>query len=77
MAGKLGPGPLGWRWPYTPMTAQGRTSLDHLPPEEALARAWSKPGPHPRWHRMTQQVVRDCMPLVARALDRLAEQRRS
>jgi len=76
MAGYLGPGLLGWRWPYTPRTARGLTKFDGLPPEEALARAWSQPGSHPRWHRLTQQVVRDCMPLVARALDRLAEQRR-
>ena len=73
MAGSMRPGLLGWRWPYTPTTARGRTALDSLPPEEALARAWSEPGNNPRWHRLCQQVVRDCMPVLARALDRLVE----
>lgn len=74
MAGKLAAGPFGWRWPYTPTSGAGRTVLDHLPPEVALVRAWTEPGSNPRWHRMCVQVVRDCMPVLARALDRLAEQ---
>lgn len=63
------------RWPYTPRTPRGLVGLDHLPPEEALVRAWSEPGAASRWHWMCVQVVRDCMPLLARALDRLVEAR--
>lgn len=75
MAGRTDPGLWGWRWPYTPTTGRGLSRFDGLEPEEALALAWSEPGRNKAWHRLTQQVVRDCMPLLARALDRLVESR--
>lgn len=37
-------------------------------------RAWSEPGPRPGWHEAMRQRVRRDMPLLARALDRLAGQ---
>ena len=45
---------------------------DHLPPEEAVVAAWTEQGKHPGWHVGMQVRMRDYMPLVARALDRLA-----
>lgn len=54
-------------------TPEGPRKLDHLPPLEALAEAWSTPGPHPSIHLLHRRMVRDAMPLVARALDRLAD----
>jgi len=75
MAGRIDPGFFGWRWPYTPTTARSHTKWDDLPPEDALVRAWTEPGRNLRWHRMCIQVVRDCMPVLARALDRLVDER--
>lgn len=49
---------------------------DRLPPEEAALRAWTRPGRHPDYHESCRQLVRAFMPLLARALDRLAEQDR-
>lgn len=75
MAGHVDRGVFGWRWPRTPVTPSGLHGMDQLPPEEALVRAWTVPGRNPAWHRLTVRVVRDAMPLLARALDRLAEDR--
>jgi hypothetical protein len=45
---------------------------DHLPAAEAVARAWMDPGPrHGTWHKTARADVEYCMPLLARALDRL------
>lgn len=55
----------------TPVTAAGLLKYDHLPAIEAVLAAWREPGPRPDWHRATQQEVRDCMPLLARAIERL------
>lgn len=60
----------------TPVTDNGLRKYDHLPPEEALVRAWTTPGSHPRWNEARKQEVRDGMPLLARALDRLVNERR-
>lgn len=60
---------------HTPTTPAGLRKLDHLPAMEAVLRAWNEPGPHPAWHRAAQDEVRRCMPLLARALDRLPQQR--
>lgn len=57
----------------TPYTEEGLVQYDALPPEEALVRAWTEPGPNPAWHWATRKEVRDAMPLLARALDRLAD----
>lgn len=45
---------------------------DHLPAAEAVARAWSDPGPQSgTWHQHARRDVRNLMPLLGRALDRL------
>lgn len=47
---------------------------DDLPAAEAVARAWQDPGPrrkHGTWHPTARDEVRQLMPLLARALDRL------
>jgi hypothetical protein len=45
---------------------------DHLPAAEACARAWREPGPESgTWHRQSVEQVRQLLPLLARALDRL------
>lgn len=49
------------------------TMYDNLPPAEAAAKAWNMKGDKPDYHRRAQEVVRDTMPLVARALDRLEQ----
>jgi len=58
---------------FTPFKPEGLTKYDHLPPEEALAKAWNDPGVNPAWHHRMQQIVRSQMPVLARALDRLVE----
>lgn len=45
---------------------------DHLPAHEAVARAWMTPRPSAgTWHQRARADVEYCMPLLARALDRL------
>lgn len=58
----------------TPTTPAGLHSLDDLDPAEAIVHAWTEPGPQPGWHRYAVIGVRRTMPLLARQLDRLAEQ---
>lgn len=60
----------------TPTTPAGEQRYDHLPAAEAVRAAWTQPGLNPAWHAEAQQVVRDAMPLVARALERLAAEER-
>lgn len=60
------------RQPHT-----GLRRYDALNPEEAVSLAWTLPGVHPRYHAEQQQIVRERMPLLARALDRMAEERRN
>lgn len=59
----------------TPITPDGLIKYDDLPVEEALWRAWNDPGSHSvqrlTWHAYRRKDVRDNMPLLARALDRL------
>lgn len=55
----------------TPMTEEGLTQFDELPPAVAVAMAWSEPGDFPRWHLKMQDEVRQQMPVLARALDRM------
>lgn len=59
----------------TPTTPRGRAAYDHLPPFDAIVKAWTEPGPSPYWHREAQDQVRRAMPVLARALDRAAGQR--
>ncbi|MQB01582.1 MAG: hypothetical protein GEU78_15050 [Actinobacteria bacterium] len=56
----------------TPTTPQGLRQYDHLPAAEAAVRAWTEPGGFPGWHQTTQRRVHRDMPLLGRALDRLA-----
>lgn len=55
----------------TPTTRDGRSQYDGLSASDAVARAWTTPGANPEWHKKAQQEVRDAMPVLARALDRL------
>lgn len=55
----------------TPVTPCGRIKYDDLPVLEALWYAWNEPGNHLTWHAYCRKEVRDKMPLLARALDRL------
>ena len=47
---------------------------DDLPPEEAVAAAWTIMGRNPNYHVKKMAEVRNAMPLLARALDRLAKE---
>ncbi len=58
----------------TPTTPGGLRALDALPASEAARLAWTVPGPRPAWHEAQRDEVRRRMPLLARALDRLAEE---
>lgn len=60
----------------TPSTPSGRSAYDHLPPLEAIIRAWTETGPHPDWHRRAQDEVRRAMPVLAHALDRAERENR-
>lgn len=44
---------------------------DELSPDEAARRAWIVQGPSPRIHEDARRTVREVMPLLARALDRM------
>lgn len=57
----------------TPVTEEGLSQFDDLPAAIAVALCWSEPGENPRWHRKMQEEVRDRMPVLARALDRLTD----
>lgn len=57
----------------TPVTVRGLEAYDHLPPIDAIVAAWVNPGANPGWHYAMQDEVRMKMPLLARALDRLAK----
>lgn len=59
----------------TPTTAAGLRKFDRWPAIEAVAHAWNDAGSNPaHHHRMRAEVARS-MPLLARALDRLAKER--
>lgn len=58
----------------TPVTAEGLTQYDELPPGLAVTLAWSEPGINPHYHRMMQDDIRAQMPVLARALDRMVEE---
>lgn len=48
---------------------------DGLAAAEAVARAWADPGPKSgTWHVHARRDVRESMPLLGRALDRLLEE---
>lgn len=49
---------------------------DFLPVEEAIVRAWGNLGPCDQYHITMQQVVREAMPLLGRALDRAVQEKK-
>jgi hypothetical protein len=58
----------------TPTTPAGLRRYDQLDPAAAVLAAWTQPGANPGWHADAQHAVRRSMPLLARALDRLAQE---
>lgn len=57
----------------TPVTRKGLKQFDWMTPEQAVLNAWTQVGGHPEYHRKMEQQVREAMPLLARALDRLVK----
>lgn len=47
---------------------------DHLLPVEAVVAAWTASGRLPNQRKIAQHAVRDIMPVLARALNRLADE---
>lgn len=58
----------------TPVTDEGLHQYDNLDVKEAIFKAWTDPGRFPSWHYRMQQIVRKHMPVLGRALDRLADE---
>lgn len=56
----------------TPVTPAGLERYDSAQPTHAAVLAWVVTGINPAAHTAAQQQVRDCMPVLARALDRAA-----
>lgn len=54
---------------------QGGPDYDALPPEVAVIRAWTDAGSMPKVLAIRQDAVREIMPNLARALDRLSGNR--
>ncbi|MDP8928652.1 MAG: hypothetical protein M3O70_08790 [Actinomycetota bacterium] len=54
------------------MTESGLRQYDDVDPYEAAVRAWVNPGRAPGAHAAAKRGVRALMPLLARALDRMA-----
>lgn len=57
-----------------PVSEEGLTRFDHLPAEEAVLAAWQNSGVNPVWHYRMQQIMRQQMPVLTRALDRLVHE---
>lgn len=60
----------------TPFTEAGLRKFDHLSADRAALMAWTEPGAQPKHHEAMRKRVRREMPLLARALDRMADERR-
>lgn len=58
----------------TPVTKEGLVQYDELPSGVAVLMAWTEPGGNPLWHFEMQDEVRKKMPVLARALDRMANE---
>lgn len=56
----------------TPTTRAGLEQYDDLQAVTAVILAWTEPGPHPAWHEDNRADLRRAMPVLGRALDRLA-----
>ena len=52
---------------------QGERKFDELPPDEAVRRAWTDAESMPTVLAIRQDAVRELMPTLARALDRLSD----
>lgn len=59
----------------TPISDDKMEMYDHLTPEMAVFRAWTEPGENYNWHLSQQRNVTRMMPLLGRALNRMAEDR--
>lgn len=59
----------------TPTTPEGRAQYDSLDALEAAYQAWIVTGTATGQHRRAQSIVRDVMPLLGRALDRVEKER--
>ena len=57
----------------TPYTRSGIKKYDNDPAVQAVINAWTIPGHNSYWHEKMKRNVREQMPVLARALDRLAE----
>lgn len=55
----------------TPVTPSALEKYDRWPAADAVRLAWGEAGPRTAWHAAAKAQVRECMPLLARALDRL------
>lgn len=58
----------------TPVTKEGLVQYDELPSGVAVLMAWTEAGGNPLHHFKMQDEVRKKMPLLARALDRMANE---
>ena len=59
---------------HTPVTPEGLARFDDLTPVQAVVKAWTVPGSHPDWHNHMKAMLSNQMPVLARALDRLAKE---
>lgn len=59
----------------TPVTPAGLRKYDDLPAALAVVRAWTNPGNEPGWDSRCKREARAALPVLARALDRLAVER--
>lgn len=56
---------------HTPHVPEALRMYDHLPPIEAILRAWTQGGPYPEWHAKMRAQVHALMPVLAHNLERL------
>ncbi|NEE02907.1 hypothetical protein [Phytoactinopolyspora halotolerans] len=61
---------------HAPAPSTSWEAEPHVPPTQAVVRAWTEPGVDPQRHTEAQLVVRRAIPDLAHALDRLAEESR-
>lgn len=57
----------------TPVTRKGLKQFDWMTPEQAVLNAWTQVGGNFNYHFKMMQEVREAMPLLARALDRMVK----
>ena len=61
----------------TPINYRALTELAKIPPVDAVVDAWTNAGENPHWHEVAKYQVRRCMPLLAEALELLAEEEKN